>query len=297
MRKIITLLFIATLNLGYGQYTAQDRAEKAVKENLIKTFTKENYKSFGFEELYKNTPPEIMEVEELKNKVNVLRKNNLLTDSSLSYYDSVTNAKVEAVKAKKLFSTYDLKHSFVIKKGEINTLHFYNFELYPNGKIKDVNQLLKFEFVGSEYDWFYNYYRRSTLLINDIEENENCYKYLDNLIKVDTIDRVATMETVLATHATIARYGYLDTTVVQRIIAQNWLRRNISKEIKVIEFSSIENISDEGEKIGSNIFVEYTLNDVKDARYFEFDINYILRGSLTLKKPYIQYFNKKKPNE
>ncbi|MFQ3336646.1 MAG: hypothetical protein ACI9E3_000654 [Flavobacteriales bacterium] len=297
MRKIVTLLFILNLTLGYGQYTAQDRAEEMVKEHLITSYTKEKYKSFGFESLYKTTPPEILEVEELKNKVNVLRKNNLLTDSSLSYYDSLTNLKVEGVKAKKLFSTYDIKHSFVIKKGETNTLHFYNFVLFPDGKIKDVQQLMKFEFVGSEYDWFYNYYRRSTLLIDDIKENKNCYTYLDNLIKVDTTDRVATMETVLATHATISRYGYLDTTVVQRIVAQNWLRRNISNDIKVITYSTIEVIMDENEKIGSNIFVEYELNVLKDARYFEFDINYILRGAMTLKKPYTHYFIKKKTNE
>ncbi|MFT7010416.1 MAG: hypothetical protein ACJAWR_000417, partial [Flavobacteriales bacterium] len=142
-----------------------------------------------------------------------------------------------------------------------------------------------------------NYYRRSTLLIDDIKENKNCYTYLDNLIKVDTTDRVATMETVLATHATISRYGYLDTTVVQRIVAQNWLRRNISNDIKVITYSTIEVIMDENEKIGSNIFVEYELNGLKDARYFEFDINYILRGAMTLKKPYTHYFIKKKTNE
>ena len=85
-------------------------------------------------------------------------------------------------------------------------------------------------------------------LENDIKENKNCYTYLDNLIKVDTTDRVATMETVLATHATISRYGYLDTTVVQRIVAQNWLRRNISNDIKVITYSTIEVIMDENEK-------------------------------------------------
>jgi hypothetical protein len=205
--------------------------------------------------------------------------------------------KIEAVKSKNLFSTYDIKHSFVIKQGEKNTLHFYNFELFPDGKIKDVQQIMKFEFVGSEYDWFYNYYRRSTLLIDDAKENKNCYTYLDNLIKEDTEDRVATMETVLATHATISRYGYLDTIVVHRIIAQNWLRRNISKEIKVIEYSSIETIFDNNEKIGSNLFVEYRLKGENDARYFEFDSNYILRGSLTVKKPYINYFKKKKTNE
>lgn len=297
MKKLITLLFILNLGLGYGQYTAQDRAEKTVREYLIEIYTQEKYTSFGFEDLYKTSPPEIMEVEELKNKVNILRKKNLLTDSSLSYYDSLTRKKVEAVKAKKLFSTYDIKHSFVVNKDGINTLHFYNFQLFPDGSVKDIQQIMKYDFVGSEYDWFYKYYRRSTLLIDDLEENKNCYSYLDNLIQVDTIDRAATLEAVLATHATISRYSYLDTVVVQRIIAQNWLRRNISKNIKVTEYSNIENITEEGQKIGSNIFVEYQLNDVKNARYFEFDTNYILRGTLQVKKPYTSYFIKKTNNE
>jgi len=156
MKKIITIVFLLNLTIGFGQYTAQDRAEKTVREHLIKSFTNEKYKSFGFEELYKTSPKEILEIEELKSKVNVLRKNNLLTDSSLSYYDSLTRVKVDAVKAKKLFSTYDIKHNFVIKEGENNTLNYYNFILYPDGKIKDVQQLMKFEFAGSEYDWFYS---------------------------------------------------------------------------------------------------------------------------------------------
>ena len=160
MKKIITVVFLLSISLGYGQYTAQDRAEKTVREHLTKSFTSEKYKSYGFEELYKTTPSEILEVEELKNKVNVLREKNLLTDSSLAYYDSLTKVKVDEVKAKKLFSTYDIKHNFVLKEGEKNTLHYYNFVLFPDGKIKDVQLLMKFEFVGSEYDWFYNYYRR-----------------------------------------------------------------------------------------------------------------------------------------
>ncbi len=297
MKKIITIVFLLNLTIGFGQYTAQDRAEKTVREHLIKSFTNEKYKSFGFEELYKTSPKEILEIEELKSKVNVLRKNNLLTDSSLSYYDSLTRVKVDAVKAKKLFSTYDIKHNFVIKEGENNTLNYYNFILYPDGKIKDVQQLMKFEFAGSEYDWFYSYYRRTTLLVDDAEENTNCYNYLDNLIKTDTIDRIATMQTVLATHATIARYAYLDTIVVQRIIAQNWLRRNISSSIKVLQYSNIETILDKEEKIGSNLFVEYELNGIKSAYYFEFDTNYILRGSLIVNEPYTEYFKKKKTNE
>ena len=298
MKKIITLVFILNLSFGFGQYTAQDRAEKTVKEHLIQSFSKENYKSFGFEELYKTTPPEILEVEELKKKVSVMRENNLLTDSSLAYYDSLTNQKVKDVKAKKLFSTYDIKHYFVVKNGENNTLYYYNFVLYPDGKIKDVQQLMKLDFVGSEYDWFYSYYRRSTLLPENAEENENCYVYLDDLVLTDTTDRETTMQTVLATHATIARYSYLDTTVVQRIIAQNWLRRNVSTKIEVKNYSTIQTIYDQDQKIGSNLFVEYELNGEKDAYYFEFDINYILRGALTVKKPYTDYFKKtEKTNE
>ncbi|MEN8929199.1 MAG: hypothetical protein ABF242_03235 [Flavobacteriales bacterium] len=292
MKKIVTLILALNFGLSYGQYTAQDRAEKMVKEYLVKIYTKEKYKSFGFEDLYKTTPPQILEIDQLKYKVNVLRKNNLLTDSSLSHYDSLTSLKVAAVKAKKLFSTYDIKHSFVIEDGQENTLNFYNFELFPDGKIKDIEQIMKFEFVGNEYDWFYNYYRRSTLLIDDVEENDNCYAYLDNLILTDTLDRIASMETALATHATIARYGFLDTVVVRRIISQNWLRRNISKEIKVLAYSKIELIKDEGEKIGSHLFVEYELKGQKEARYFEFDNNFVVRGSLPVEKPYTEYFKK-----
>ena len=74
----------------------------------------------------------------MKKKIDVLRKNNLLTDSSLKHYDSILKLKVDTIKSLKQFSYYDIKHYYVIKESDKNHLYFTQFYLYPDGKIKDV---------------------------------------------------------------------------------------------------------------------------------------------------------------
>lgn len=294
MKKIILFLFsLHTALYGLGQYTAQERAEETVKKHLISVFTKEKYKSFGFEELYKVSPAKITEIDNLKKKVDVLRRKNLLTDSSLSYYDSLIKLKVDTVRAKKLYSTYEINHYFVVKeKGNKNVLYYYHFELFPDGKIKELEQLMKLEFVNIEYDWFYSYYRRNTLILDDAKENATCYAYLDNLIQSNTDDRESAMATVLATHGVLARYSYMDTVKLPRIIAQNWLQRNHKGQLKILNYSKIQPIYDNENKIGYKLFAEYDINGVKKAHYFEFDLNFLVRGNLIVERPYEKYFTK-----
>ena len=83
MKKILLILFVLITVNGLSQRNAQDRAEDAVKKYLTEIFTKEKYKPFGFEPLFKITPPEIMEVDVLKMEVDELRKSNKLTDTLL----------------------------------------------------------------------------------------------------------------------------------------------------------------------------------------------------------------------
>ena len=115
MKKILLILFVLITLNGLSQRNAQDRAEDAVKKYLTEIFTKEKYKPFGFEPLFKITPPEIMEVDVLKMEVDELRKSNKLTDTLLKEYEIKIKSKVDSVKAKKVFSTYDIKHYFVAR--------------------------------------------------------------------------------------------------------------------------------------------------------------------------------------
>ena len=294
MKHLLLSLFCFSISISFAQNTAQERAEETIKNHLTSVFTQERYKSFGFEALYKVSPPEIAEIDELKANVDVLRRKNLLTDSSLKHYDSVINVKVKAVKAKKLFSTYDINHYFVVnEKGGKNILYYYHFELYPDGKIKDVEQLMKLPFVNIEYDWFYSYYRRNSLYTNDEKENEISYAYMDNIISNYTKNRESAMATVLATHGVIARYAYLDTVKLPRIIVQNWLVRNNPESIKITNYSEVTPLFDGTEKIGYKLFCEYSINEEKKAHYFEFDLNFVMLGNLIVQPPYEEYFKRK----
>ena len=294
MKNIITLIFTLFVLTGISQKTAQDRAEDVVKAHLIKTFTAEKYKSYGFEELFKVSPPRILEVESLKSKIDKLRKNNLLTDSSLKHYDSILKLKVDTIKGLKEFSYYDIKHYYVIKDAKKNHLYFTQFFLFPDGKIKDVTQLMKYEFVGKEYDWFYNYYRRNPMLPNNIRENKKCFQYLDNLLENETFNRESTMATVINTYSVISTKQFLDTTVLTRLLSMHWLKKNNDTELTINQFSDVSPILDSTETIGYKLFVKYENAGVEKVQYFEFDLNYILSNSLPVEKPFEQYFKKEK---
>lgn len=290
MKKLLLLSILLISFGGIAQKTAQDRAEDAVKKHLIGVFTQENYKPFGFDPLYKVTPPEIMEVEILKAEVDSLRKTNSLNDSILRYYEKEIKVKVDTVKARRIFPTYDIKHYFVVRENGVNTLNYFDFVLFPDGKIKDVSNLMKLDFVHIEYDWFYSYYRKAPLLIDNAKENEACFDYLNNLLMNDTKDREATMETVLATYGVISRFGFMDTTKLSKIVIQNRIKREFGEEAKIIKYSELAQIIDEGEVIGYKQFVEYQLGEEKFAHYYEMDLNYIIRGSLIVEAPYEQHF-------
>ena len=290
MKQFITFLFIFSAIFGFSQDDAQDRAELVVKKHLKGVFGEE-YKSYGFSELYKTSTPRILEVEEIKSKIDVLRKSNLLTDSSLKAYEILIEQKIDTIKANQEFPTYDIKHYFVVKEDKTDFLYQTQIFLYPDGKIKDVNQIMKYEFVGKEYDWFYGYYRRNPVLPNDILENKKVYTYLDAMLE-DPEDAESAMATVINTYSVISTKGYLDTVNLPRILAMKWIKENTDDEITITEFSPVNTIQIDSEKVGYKLFVKYEMKGIKYAQYFEFDTQFILTGSLPVEKPFEPYFKK-----
>ena len=288
MKQFITLLLLFSYSLGFSQDDAQDRAENVVKKHLKGIFGEE-YKSYGFSELFKTSTPRIIEVEEIKKKVDVLRKNNLLTYSSLRAYDELIQKKIDTIKMNKEFPIYDIKHYFVVKEEKIDYLYQTQFFLFPDGKIKDLTQLMKYEFTGKEYDWFYGYYRRNPVLPNDILENNKVYKYLDAML-VNPEDAESAMATVINTYSIISTKGYLDTVNLPRILAIKWLKKNTKDEIIITEFSEVSLIQIDSEKVGYKLFVKFEMNGIEYAQYFEFDTRFILTGSLPVEKPFSSYF-------
>jgi len=293
MKKILLLIIAFTLSSSmFSQRTSQDRAEEAVINYLTKAYKGQKYKAYNFGELYKTSPKEIVEIESIKLKVDSLRNSNNYTIKKLSYYDSIIKVKTKIAKGKKKYSTYDINHYFVIEgKGEKNTLFQYNFTLYPNGKIKTLTKLLEHTFVSDEYDWFYHYYRRN-IIISDMKENKNTYNYIDNLLDSETQNKSAAISTVLTLVKTMYKKQYLDTTIIAQAVAKKWLLTNKPNSIAT-KTSSLKPIKDKKNTVyGYKIFVKYIENEKTKAHYFEFDLDYILRGNLVVESPFEKYFIK-----
>ena len=290
MKHFVTLLILFFSVFGFSQENAQERAEKVVKTHLKSVFGEE-YKSYGFSELYKTSTPRIMEVEEIKKKIDVLRKNNLLTDSSLKSYDALIQRKIDTIKMNKEFPIYDIKHYFVVNEEGVDYLYQTQFFLFPDGKIKELTQLMKYEFTGKEYDWFYGYYRRNPALTQDLLENKKVYNYLDGLLE-NPEDPASAMATVITTYSVISTKGYLDTVNLPRILATKWMKKNSGEEIIITEFSPVRLLRQEEEKIGYTLFMKLEIKGVETVQYFEFDNQFVLTGSLPVEKPYDSYFSK-----
>ena len=289
MKRILLLTFITLSFLANSQRTPQDRAEISVQNYIKKAFKNQTYKAYNFGELYKTTPSEIMEIESIKNKIDSLRKENKLTYSELNKYDSIILFKTKEVKQKKRYSTYDINHYFVIEKSNsVNILYQYNFTLYPNGKVKEIQKLLEREFVSDEYDWFYHYYRRN-IIISEINENKNIYNYLDELLEAETIDKNECMSTVLTMIKTLYNKQYLDTISVSTAVVKKWFLANKSL-INILKTSNLKPIKENNLVIGYKVFVKFEENNETKTLYFELDTDYITRGVLEVEKPFNKYF-------
>jgi hypothetical protein len=290
MKRILLLTFICLSLSVTAQRTPQDRAENSVQEYLQNAYKNQKYKGYNFGELYKTTPNEIIEIENIKNTVDSLRKLNQLTSFKLVKYDSIIQLKTKLAKQKNKYSTYDINHYFVIEgSGNNNVLYQYNFTLYPNGKIKNIDKLLEHKFVSDEYDWFYHYYRRS-IIISNMQENKNTYNYIDNLLITETQNKSACVSTVLTLIKIMYNKQYLDTTIVSTAIVKKWFLTYKDKAF-ISKISNLKPIKDKkNNTIGYNIFVKYKENESTKAHYFELDSDYIIRGNLVVEKPFDKYF-------
>lgn len=290
---ILIFVFNTATAFLFAQNTPQDRAESAVVNHLKTTFKDKEYHGYEFGDLYKITPPEISSLDSIKNKAKLVNNNN---DSLLGYYDSLIKLKTKEIKEKHLFSTYEINHFFTLKEKFKNpVIYEYNFELFPDGKIKDAREQMKYQLTPDEYNYYYYYYMRKDLY-NDSKQNEALYNYLETLYTNETISKEAAMGTILTVAKVVYEYNVYDTILISRIEAQKWLSKNLKESYTINKYSDVNSIKDTNNNtLGYNLFVELTIKDSTEAYYFEFDYDYILRGILPVEKPFEQYF--KKPAE
>lgn len=290
---ILVFVFNTVTAFLFAQNTPQDRAESAVINHLKTTFKDKEYHGYEFGDLYKITPPEISSLDSIKNKAKLVNTNN---DSLLGYYDSLIKLKTKEIKEKQLFSAYEINHFFTLKEKFKNpVLYEYNFELFPDGKIKDAREQMKYQLTPDEYNYYYYYYMRKDLY-NDSKQNEALYNYLETLYTNETISKEAAMGTILTVAKVVYEYNVYDTILISRIEAQKWLSKNIKESYTINKYSDVNSIKDTNNNtLGYNLFIELTIKDSTEAYYFEFDYDYILRGVLPVEKPFEQYF--KKPDE
>lgn len=303
MKQLILVpLFFTTIALSQssaikftiGKKSPQTKAENAVINHLKTTFKDKEYHGYEFGDLYKITPPEITELENIIDSAKLINPDK---DRKASvHYDSLIKLKTKEIKEKHLFSTYEINHFFTLKEKFKNpVLYEYNFELFPDGKIKDAREQMEYKLTPDEYNYYYYYYMRKDLY-NDSKQNEALYNYLETLYTNETISKEAAMGTILTVAKVVYEYNVYDTILISRIEVQKWLSKNLKESYTINKYSDVNSIKDTNNNtLGYNLFVELTIKDSTEAYYFEFDYDYILRGILPVKKPFEQYF--KKPNE
>lgn len=295
--NLLVALFLVSSFLAQPNTNAQTRAEKVVSTYAREKFKDQNYKSYGYGDLIKISPQEIVEIDNIKAEIDSIR-NATYTDSMLAYYDSILKEKIAYVKANKLFPTYELQHRFIQKElHKQPILNDFTFTLYPDGKIKDINKVLSYELTDKEYDYYYTFHREYSLIkIYDAETrayNATMYEYLKDLYDNEVADKAAALSTILSIVQTFDKKDYFDSTA----IVQNEIRKYFKKNLNIERynaplFTKIQPILDSGEITAYKVFLKQTIDDKEIMHYFEFDVDYILRNVLVVEPPYEQHFIK-----
>ncbi len=294
------ILLILTLNLlsaiSFSQKTPGEKAEDAISKYLTEQFKDKSYKAYYFGDLVKITPSEIISLDSLKHAVDSLQRRGKLNDSLTDLYDLQMKEKLKKIRSNKLFPTYEMDHFFVIRepfKEEI--LYHTLFTLYPDGKVKDIDNILTYELTDEEHDNYYHYYRKYALYKNkplNHPDNNKTYQYLENLYLNELDDKKAAFSTVLSVVECMRKTGMYDTVYIAQNQASKHLNTIVDVEFSELTYSKITPIKLDSNSTlpdGYNMFVRVKNKDEK-AYYFEFDYDYIIRGVLPVKEPFDSYF-------
>ena len=310
MRYTLLILFSFLSLFSFSQDLIKGdrvKASQVIENHVSANVVKENekYKSYGFSDIIVHKPKEYKELETLLELKKTLPE---MKENYQDKYDSVFNSYETRIQELKKYiidneirHSFEMEHTFQIKKKDGYHLHKYAFFLNHAYKIKDAQLKLKANLTKEEEEWFYFYHMKYPLFnLSDFDKNksasEEVYNHFeDGIAKSD--DKEDNLKTTLLVLKNIKEAGFLDMDKLAKQLIFKWVKKNNTvKNLKPLKNSDLLEIKNDNEDlIGYKIFFKYQYtndegNTVKDVIYFELDLYFVVKNVLAVPKPWDKYF-------
>jgi hypothetical protein len=303
LRNLFLTLLVTHLAGCMMHYGPTDfEAAKPSKEQQIRTsisdYTKKSlqergqYRGFLYGELYVTKTKEIIELDELIDRRNILptledQYGNRL-DSAIAAQDHLIALKKQEIKEKNLYPLYEISHLFSVMLNEKEfEIYEFDFNLYPNYTIKDVKQLMVVQLDAAKYRQFVHLMEQRPLTDNyqiDVAYYTQFFTALEN----EKVFKAELLVNILQVMEFILKHGNFDQHAFCRQLAEDWMKKNANyASYKSLGFKPQElqpvltKVEGQGEYItGYNLTHQFQFiqdNAIIDSELkFEFDLNFLL---------------------
>jgi len=303
----ISTLFTSVFHSCLTNNESITKVKASIKEHIIKKFTgKGNYNGCNFGELVTIKPIEIQELDKLimlKSQLPNMKKNyGSKLDSMISANDSNISRKKSEIRENKIYHYYKINHLFTISYKGKSTLYEFDFMLYPNYKIKDVNLSLKTEITPTERSDLMYFINKEPLIKQENKSYENHLNYkMYNQLRdalINSGDKETMLHQVLKIVRFVRKHNKFDPDVFCASQLKEWVtfnepynqnyRPGLFTRLKVVKEDSTSNNTIMYHKVS---YQKEGGKRTNTAISFEYDANYLIIEIKEYKKDYDKFFN------
>ncbi|MCB9189666.1 MAG: hypothetical protein H6599_10355 [Flavobacteriales bacterium] len=272
----------------------EERVQDSIKAYIqLRTPSGYSYKSLEFGELYVIKDPEIKKLDHFIEELNYLpfKEEELGTGyekAKKDLEDKIT-AQEEYLKKNKIYPWYEVNHLYALENviSDSAIVYEFDFEVYPNYKIKDVHRKMEVSLDAKRYKMLKYFLAESPVYeTNDWQYNERMNSEFYSAALSALASETDYKDKLLITIIDMTQYIYEKDSFDENDFAKKqmlrWEKENLNEDLKTISMSQLNASIDTIE--GSPIITGYSmthdvytesLDDKKRFNYY-YDLNYVI---------------------
>ncbi len=280
------------------------KVKETINNHVYSVFQdKGSLTGYQFGELYFFKPQEIKDldklIEEKNNLPNLVGDYNEELDEKLEIQEKKIAKQKKKLKDENIFPWYEQRWIFAVTfLNDSTQLYEYNFEVYPNYKIKDVKEQMSVHLSKSELSTFEYFINQNPLFESDTdyrwanEMNAKMYDQLFAALEAEKDHKSELLKTILNMVTYIQKKNSFDENNYTKEFVIKWEKENLKNYEDIISLKRTPlqqittNIDDIDVLTGYQIkhsFVRSGSSDVK-VLIFNFDLNFVLLNAIETNK-------------
>jgi len=280
------------------------KVKETIKKHVSNSFyQKGKPEGYQFGELYFFKPQEIKDldqmIEEKNNLPHVVGAYNDELEQKLEEQDKKIAKQKKKLKDENIFPWYEQNWIFSVRfLNDSIQLYEYNFEVYPNYKIKDVKEQMSVHLTETELNTFEYFINQNPLFESDTdyrwanEMNAKIYDQLFSSLEAEKQHKSELLKTILNIVTYIQKNNSFDEKEYTKGFVINWEKKNLENYDDIVNLSytpleqTTTNIEGTDVLTGYQIkhsFVRSGSSDVKILT-FSFDLNFVLLNAIETNK-------------